>query len=147
MTVEKKAKEILTELPKRKILGSLLLKRVGRRKWERPNVAISAKLYRIYSIPDPYLPSAESRKWLVGLGPVSLKLGENRRQPAPHLRPKEPLKPKPKVSNSLPNVPKAQIRKTPPKPAKKQPAVDEAVQQALAKQKEMGLKNPRSWSN
>ena len=102
MTIEKKAKEILKELPQRKVLGHLLLKRIGRRKWERPNVAISEKLYRIYAIPDPYLPSAESRKWLVGLGPVSLKLGKNRRQPAPHLLPKEPPKP-PEISPTLPN--------------------------------------------
>jgi len=143
MTVEKKAKDILKELSHRKVLGHKLLRSVGRRKWERPKVAISAKLYRLYAIPDPYLPSKEARKWLIGLGPVSLKLGENRRQPAPHLRPKEPPKKKVKTTPSLPNVPRAQTRKT-PAPKESKPAIEEAVQKALAKQKEQGLQRKPS---
>ena len=133
---EKKAKEILKDLPTRRVLGHAMLQKVGRRAWERPNVCISSKLYRIYAIPDPFLPSKEARKWLIGLGPVSLKLGENRRQPAPHLRPKEPPKPRKKTGPALPNVPKAQIRKAAPKPDPKQ---DEALQKALEKQKSQGV--------
>lgn len=133
---EKKAKDILKELPKRRIIGDTMLKKVGRRAWERPNVCISSRLYRIYAIPDPFLPSKEARKWLIGLGPVSLKLGENRRQPAPHLRPKAPPKPKQKARPSLPNVPKAQTRKAPSKPEPKQ---EEALKKALEKQKSQGV--------
>ncbi|MAA80586.1 MAG: hypothetical protein CL916_15125 [Deltaproteobacteria bacterium] len=133
---EKKAKDILNDLPNRDVLGHTMIKKVGRRAWERPNVCISSKLYRIYAIPDPFLPSKEARKWLIGLGPVSLKLGENRRQPAPHLLPKEPPKPKKKTGPNLPNVPKAQTRKAIPKPDPKQ---DEELKKALEKQKSQGV--------
>ena len=86
-------KESIKELVERPLLGHRLLKTVGRRAWERPRVAISHRLYEIYDIPDPFLPGAKERKWNARLGPVSLKLGENKRQPAPHLRPKTPPKP------------------------------------------------------
>ena len=133
---EKKAKDILEDIPVRHVLGHTMISTIGRRAWERPNVCISSKLYRIYAIPDPYLPSKEARKWLIGLGPVSLKLGENRRQPAPHLRPKSPPKPKKKTGPTLPNVPKAQTRKAPPKV---DPKEDEALKKALEKQKAQGV--------
>jgi hypothetical protein len=144
---EKKAKEILNELLTRTVLGHTLIRSVGRRAWERPNVSISPKLYEIYAIPDPYLPSKEAKKWLIGLGPVSLKLGENRRQPAPHLRPKEPPKPKKKTTPSLPNVPKAKIRTAPSKP---NPQQDEALKKALEKQRSQGVQrisSPKPSSN
>ena len=146
MEKEKKAKEILKELPKRKILGHKIVRRVGRRAWERPRVAISSKLYKIYAVPDPYLPSEGARKWLIGLGPVALKLGENRRQPAPHLRPKEPKKKAP-ARPKLPNVPRAKIREEAPKPRPKIPVpsqkeskIDPALQAALEKQRSQGVK-------
>ena len=56
----------------------------------------------------------------IGLGPVSLRLGQKRRQPAPHLKPKEPKKPQQKSRDplaGLPNVPKAKPRPAAPKPA------------------------------
>ena len=144
---EKKAKEILTDLPERKVLGHRMLQTVGKRAWERPNVAISSKLYNLYAIPDPFSPNEEIKKWFIGLGPVSLKLGENRRQPAPHLMPKEPPTPKPVAEVKTPNIPQAQTRIAEPKPDPKQ---DEAVQQAIQKQQEQGMQRaptPKPSSN
>ena len=144
---EKKAKEILRDLPERKVLGHRMLKNVGKRAWERPNVAISAKLYNLYAIPDPFSPNEETKKWFIGLGPVSLKLGENRRQPAPHLMPKEPPPPKPVAAVQTPNIPKAQTRIAESKP---DPQQEEAVQQAIQKQQEQGVQRapaPKPSSN
>ena len=85
---DSKAKDILSSLSQRRCLGDRLLSRVGRRAFERPNLAISGRLYKLLDVPDPYDPEPEARRWQAKLGPVSLRLGENRRQPAPHLRPK-----------------------------------------------------------
>ena len=104
---DKKVKESIANLQERPPLGHRLLKKVGRRAWERPRVSISHRLYELYDIPDPFMPDAKERKWTVRLGPVSLKLGENRRQPAPHLRPKEKAKPiveKPKLPKIVLNI-------------------------------------------
>jgi len=62
-------------------------------------------------VPDPWDPSAKKDSTPIGLGPVSLRLGEKRRQPAPHLRPKAPKQKKKHGPRDplagLPNVPKA----------------------------------------
>lgn len=107
---------------------------VGRRAWQRPRVAISSRLYKQYRVPDPWDPAAKKDATPIGLGPVSLRLGQKRRQPAPHLKPKEPKKPQQKVRDpfaGLPNVPKAKPRPSAPKPAPPK-AVSEAKAAALA---------------
>ena len=152
MEKDEKVKDVLKKWPKRNILGHKVIRTVGRRAWERPNVAISSRLYEIYAIPDPFLPKKSDRKWLIGLGPVSLKLGENRRQPAPHLRPKPP--PSKKKANAvpqLPNVPRAQTRRENPKkvklPIPKPPGsdpADKALQAALEKQRTQGVQRTAS---
>ncbi|MEC7984121.1 MAG: hypothetical protein VX278_03085 [Myxococcota bacterium] len=137
---DKKVKESIANLQERPLIGHRLLKNVGRRAWERPRVSISHRLYEIYDIPDPFMPGAKERKWSARLGPVSLKLGENRRQPAPHLKPKEKPKPKskkPKLPN-VPRAPKAAPRPT-PKPASNAP--DPNVAKAIARQQSEGVAN------
>ena len=137
---DKKVKESIAFLQERPLLGYRLLKNVGRRAWERPRVAISHRLYEIYDIPDPFMPGAKESKWSARLGPVSLKLGENRRQPAPHLMPKEKAKPKAKKPK-IPNVPRARqtASRPPPKPVSNEP--DPNVAKALARQKSEGVAN------
>jgi hypothetical protein len=91
---DEKARDIIGELKTRMVCGDAVLERVGRRAWSRPRVAISARLYKQYRVPDPWDPNAESDETSIGLGPVSLRLGEKRRQPAPHLKPKPSKKEK-----------------------------------------------------
>ena len=86
------AKDVLGELDHRKPCGSFLIEKVGRRGWKRPNVCISARIYLQYRIADPWDPTSRKSDEDIGLGPVALRLGENRRQPAPHLMPKSPKK-------------------------------------------------------
>ncbi|MGB0640908.1 MAG: hypothetical protein ACPGTU_16325, partial [Myxococcota bacterium] len=84
-----KARDIIGELEPRASCGSTLVLRVGRRAWERPRVAVSNRLYRLYRIADPWDPNAKGKDTPIGLGPVSLRLGAKKRQPAPHLQPKK----------------------------------------------------------
>ena len=106
MSKDRRARDILGELSSRKRLGDRLLERVGRRGWDRPNVSVSARLFARFGIADPWDPNTSRKKVRpIGLGPVSLRLGEDRRQPAPHLRPKQPKKKK--GGPRLPNVPRA----------------------------------------
>jgi len=90
-------------------------------------VAVSGRLYKQYRVPDPWDPEARKDATPIGLGPVSLRLGQQRREPAPHLKPKAP-KSKPK---SLAESVRAQPRPKPkPKPkAQPKPA---SVQKAAA---------------
>ncbi len=114
-----KAKDILHQLRRRGVVGDGVIASVGRRAWERPRVAISDRLYKQYRVPDPWDPTARNDTTPVGLGPVSLRLGQKRRQPAPHLKPKEPKKPQQKSRDpfaGLPNVPKAKPKPPAPKP-------------------------------
>ena len=88
-----KAKDVLDTLPVRRRLGERTLLRVGRRGWERPNVAVSARLFTLYRLADPWDPNQRSdAEESIRLGPVSLRLGVPKRQPAPHLKPKAPKK-------------------------------------------------------
>lgn len=91
---DRRARDILDEIEARQPPGQRLMDRVGRRGWGRPNVATSARLYKKYQLPDPWDPAAKNDVKPIGLGPVSLRLGEQRRQPAPHLKPREPKKKK-----------------------------------------------------
>ena len=116
-------------------MGDGVISTVGRRAWERPRVAISDRLYKLYRVPDPWDPTARHDATPVGLGPVSLRLGQKRRQPAPHLKPKEPKKPEQKARDpfaGLPNVPKAKPRSPSPKPAAPKPTAPKAVSPAAA---------------
>ena len=93
---DRKAKDdkgLLSRLSSRIGVGGEVAKKVGRRGFERPNVAISNRIYEQYDVPDPWAPKSKkkSNKWETRLG-VSLKLGEAKRQPGRHLMPKEPKK-------------------------------------------------------
>ena len=126
---DKRAKDDLKALPIRKTLGDRLLARVGRRAWERPNVAISTRLYQYYDIQDPWDPNPHRGKWDSKLGPVSLRLGENKRQPARHLKPKESKNPTKKTTSpakqfkpkGIPKASKTKAPAPPPTPKPKQP--------------------------
>ena len=78
------------ELTVPKTVGARLCQRLGKRAWQRPNVAISGRLYRKYGVEDPWDPNSDNKGRELGLGPVGLRLTEPRRQVAPHLKPKEP---------------------------------------------------------
>ncbi len=75
-------------------LGEPTLARLGHRRWGRPNVATSERLFVRYGLQDPWDPNGRPGKDTIGLGPVSLRLGEERRQPAPHLKPRAPAQSK-----------------------------------------------------
>jgi len=92
---DERARDIVDQLAPRDVCGGRLTERIGRRAWERPRVSVSPRIYRLYRIPDPWDPHAPTSDASVGLGPVALRLGEQKRQPAPHLQPKPP-KSKPK---------------------------------------------------
>lgn len=89
---EHRAKEVLSTLRPRRSLGDRIMARVGFRAWERPRVAVSDRIFKLYRLKDPFDPSSAGEDASVGLGPVTLRLGENRRQPAPHAMPKEEKK-------------------------------------------------------
>jgi hypothetical protein len=108
------------ELTPRPVLGFATCKRVGARYWERPNVAISGRLYRKYGVEDPWDPDSENKGREIGLGPVGLRLTEPRRQVAPHLRPKAPKqkqKKKPQAVDPLARWRKKEAAKPSPRAA------------------------------
>ena len=99
-----RAQDVLDDLPVRRRLGERTLDRVGQRAWKRPNVAVSSRLFKLYRLADPWDPNAKSEEEAsIRLGPVSLRLGTQKRAPAPHLRPKKPKgKKKPVRQGNLP---------------------------------------------
>ena len=110
-----KARDLLRSdrLTRRERLGERLLRRVGGRMWERPNLAVSARLYKRFQIDDPWAPAgSDKRRKKLGLGPVNLRFGERKRQPAPHLRIKDPNKKKQAQAVD----PVAKYRRPKPKP-------------------------------
>jgi hypothetical protein len=124
---EPRAKQILDELIQRPTLGGRLLRRLGHRAWGRPRVAVSPRLFKLYDIPDPWDPGSKGKDWESRLGPVSLRLGKNRREPAPHLKPREPKKPKQQAHSPTRfkprGIPQAkQVEKRPPPPKKPPPS-------------------------
>ncbi len=144
------AKDILCELEPHLPCGRFVTKKVGRRGWERPRVCISARLYKQYRVRDPWDPASKAMDEDIGLGSVALRLGENRRQPAPHLKPREPKKKMP----SLPAAPKA--RKKPVSlgqdakrsaSVKRKPEVDPEIDRlrAAAAEKRQRAEKARSW--
>jgi hypothetical protein len=108
-----KAVDIIGELEPRVSCGSALVSRVGRRAWERPRVAVSNRLYRLYRIADPWDPNAKGTDVPIGLGPVSLRLGAKKREPAPHLRPKKEKK---KVQKGVPDALRKKLERSIPSP-------------------------------
>ena len=113
-----KAKDILHTLQRRGVVGDGVKSSVGRRAWERPRVAISSRLYRQYRVPDPWDPESKKDSTPIGLGPVSLRLGQKRR-PAPHLKPKEPKKPQQRLgirSQGFPMYPRPSAPAAPCRP-------------------------------
>ena len=117
------------QLPVRQILGAATCRRLGVRGWERPNVAISGRLYRKHGVEDPWDPNSKHKGRSIGLGPVGLRLSEPRRQVAPHLKPRAPVEKKKKVVQAA--DPLARWRKkpsrspAPPPPAPEPPPVSE----------------------
>lgn len=87
---DERAKDILKDQPHRPTLGERLSRRVGARRFERaPIVSCTGKLFARYELADPWDPDSADRP--LALGPVAMKF-EERRQPAPHARVKEPKK-------------------------------------------------------
>ena len=119
---DEKARDIIGQIAPRMVCGEDMLHRIGRRAWTRPRVAVSNRLYKLYRVPDPWDPDARKDSTPIGLGPVSLRLGQERRQPAPHLKPKPTKKEKGKQTladkaRATPRPPQA----VKPKPAKVSP--------------------------
>lgn len=113
--------------------GERTVAAIGHRRWGRPNVAVSGRIFRAYGLKDPWDPASEPDKDPIPLGPVSLRLGQQRRQPAPHLKPRMP-KPKQQPGQAAdplakwrrPKVPSASSDssgppKGPPRPPPKKP--------------------------
>ena len=114
--------------PRRAVaLGERTLARLGHRRWGRPNVATSRRIFVRYGLQDPWDPNRTPGKDAIALGPVSLRLGDERRQPAPHLKPREPAKAKAASQAADPlakwrrpkNTPK---KPEPPPPPKRRPS-------------------------
>jgi hypothetical protein len=89
---EEKVRDLLKQrkLSTRPPLGERTLRRVGGRGWYRFNVCFGARMYARFNLPDPWDPTGGKDEDPLSLGPVSLRLGQKRREPAPHLKPKEP---------------------------------------------------------
>jgi hypothetical protein len=124
---DEKVRDIIGEIVPRMVCGEDMLQRIGRRAWSRPRVAVSNRLYRLYRIPDPWDPNARKESTPIGLGPVNLRLGQDRRQPAPHLKPKPSQKEKRKQTladraKANPRVPPA-VKHKPTPAAKASPSV------------------------
>jgi len=128
MNQERKAKDIIKDLPKRRTLLEKMTERMIPRAFERPPVASSARLFEYFDIPDPYSPILKKpKKWKTEIGTSALILGENRREVARHAKVPE-LKPKKKEPAIAPHqfrpqgIPNAAVRqesKPPPPPPPK----------------------------
>ena len=129
MSEERKAKEILKELQKRKTLLERMTERMIPRAFERVPVASSARLFAYFDIPDPYSPILQKpKKWKTDIGSSALILGENRREVARHAKVPE-LKPKKTQQaqtspqqfrpQGIPQAQRREERKPPPPPPPK----------------------------
>jgi len=108
-----KARDIIGDLAIRGVCGERVQDRIGHRAWSRPRVAVSDRLYKQYRVPDPWDPDARPDSTPIGLGPVSLRLGEKRREPAPHLKPRPPKEKKKSLAERARSAPRPTV---PPKP-------------------------------
>lgn len=86
---ELRAKDVLHELRVHRSPGELVTRTVGARAWQRPRWAPSPRIFQRHRLGDPWDP-AGTDDVPIGLGPVSLRVGAERRQPAPHAQPKAP---------------------------------------------------------
>ena len=118
---ELRAKDLLATMKPRKSLAERMLTRMAGRAFERPPVATSSRLYDYFDVPDPYAPKPHKDKWEAKLGPTALRLGENRRQPAPHMKVKDPnqkKKAQQKPQQFRPQgIPQAKTRSEAPRPS------------------------------
>jgi hypothetical protein len=91
MSDEPTALELLKKkkVPTRRSLGDGLVGKVGARGWQRPNVAVSDRLFKHYHVVDPWDPEGKQEKDPIGLGDSALRMGEPKREVAPHLKPPE----------------------------------------------------------
>lgn len=114
---DERAKDVLDSLPSRRRAGDLTHDKVGRRRTEGPGGERRRRLFDRLGVADPYNPDAKEKP--LELGPVALKL-TGKRQPAPHLKVRDPRKPKSTSQNPAsfrPNVPASKPKpKPPPKP-------------------------------
>ncbi len=116
---EPRAKDVLREQPARQTVGERLSRRLGQRRFERaPIVSCTGRLFERYDLADPWDPDSSDRP--LSLGPVGMRF-EDRRQPAPHARVKEPKKASERPVWTPPKgIPDA--RSATPTPAPKAPA-------------------------
>lgn len=128
MSEERKAKEILKDLTKRKTLLERMTERMIPRAFERISVASSARLFEYFDIPDPYSPILKKpKKWRTEIGSSALILGENRREVAPHAKVPELKSKKPQAQQApnqfrpqgIPQASRREERKPPPPPPPK----------------------------
>ncbi len=127
-----RAKEVLATLKPRRSLGDRIMARVGFRAWERPRVAVSDRIFKLYRLQDPFDPTSPLDENSVGLGPVSLRLGEKKREPAPHAKPKEEKKAAlPKVPAPTGSSASAPAPRAPAPPSAPRPTPPEGGQQPL----------------
>jgi len=88
-----RVRDMVNQLSHRRRLCDRLITRIGARGWCRPRVAVSSRIFKSYRLADPWDPqSRDDDRSSIALGPVSLRLGEQRREVAPHAKPKEPKK-------------------------------------------------------
>ena len=128
---EQRARDVLSTLTRRRTAADRIIDRVGFRAWKRPNVAMSGRIFRLYRLQDPFDPESPLDEAGVALGPVALRLGENKRQPAPHAQPKQPKKPgspSPRPEQARP--PTAAPSPTPPQKPRPTPAVPPPVDES-----------------
>ncbi len=129
-TTDELAKDILKDQPSRRAAGERLSSRIAGRRYERaPIVSCSGRLFERCDLADPWEPDSTDRP--LALGPVGMRF-EERRQPAPHAKVKEPpKKPErpawtpPKGVSAAPAKPKSE-----PTPAPVRPPPPAAVAEA-----------------
>ena len=155
----RRAKDLLSELDHRPVVGHQLVRRLAARRWGRgPASCCSPRIFERYAIADPFDPSAEDVS-PVKLGPVGLKFKE-RREPARHARVKDPQKKKAghawsapagasKIQSAPAGIPKAKpapaARPSPsPATASKAPATSEEASEPSPERSPPRIVAPRS---
>ena len=113
---EERAKDVLEGQPQRRIVGERLSRRVGRRRFERaPIVSCTGWIFARCELADPWDPDSKDRP--LAHGPVAMKF-EERRQPAPHAKVKQPMKKSDKPAWTPPKgIPDARSSPSVPEPS------------------------------